>query len=162
MSFEEWAEYGILGRLCGALPEQDVLYVTGHAVTPMPWEYEADERPKRKHGWRHAYAGFVERYGVAVGKCPNGMSLERASALLNQGIRFDPVGSSGSWPKRIYILDEDGVLYRAVPTVPGRSYHGFPELPAEFVRLPRFLQEAIWERARELDCEEGLRKWLRG
>ena len=125
----------------------------------MPWEYEPDEKPKRKHGWNRDEAGFIEVHGVPVGKCPQGMNLSDAKELLNDGIPFPANTGPGHPPRRIYVVQE-GVLYRAVPTVPGRSYHGFPELPTEFSRMPRQFQALIMERARELECEEELIKWL--
>ncbi len=38
--------------------------------TDMPWLYEPDENPKRKHHWNKDYAGFVEVGPNRVGKCP--------------------------------------------------------------------------------------------
>lgn len=122
------------------------------------WRYEPDERPKRKHGWDKNEAGFVEEDGVPVGKCPKNMSIAEAEALLNEGV---PLGADGgdSAPRRIYAI-HGGVLYRAVPTNPGVSYHGFPELPASFWRLPRRSRERVFEYARKRNMEKALRAWL--
>jgi hypothetical protein len=124
---------------------------------PRRWRYEADEEPKRKHGWHKDGAGFVDQDGVPVGKCPIGMSREEAEALLNDGIAYDPAGSGGA-PPRIYAIC-DGVLYRAVPTREG-VYHGFPEHPRYFRKLPLRFQERILEHARERGQAEALRRWL--
>jgi hypothetical protein len=86
--------------------------------------------------------------------------MEKADELLNDGIVLQGPRDSSGHPRRIYVVF-DGVLYRAVPTVPGRSYHGFPELPEEFERLDEELKERIRQRARELGCLEDLKKWLR-
>jgi hypothetical protein len=53
-----------------------------------------------------------------------------------------------------------GVVYRATPTNPGRSYHGFPESERELQRLPRHVRHQILERAKILDCEEEVRRCL--
>jgi len=78
------------------------------------------------------------------------MSLETAAELFNQAVGYK---------KRRYAIHR-GVLYRGTPTVPGRSYHGFPERPSEFERLPRQVKEAIWQRAEGAGYKEELRKWL--
>src|SRR5438128_928968 len=92
------------------------------------WKYEPDEIPKKKHHWDLDSPGFVVVGGMEVGKCPSGLSLHKAEEILATGIEFFPVGHRHSWPKRIDVVHE-GAVYRAVPTNPGVSYHGFPELP---------------------------------
>lgn len=124
----------------------------------MAWRYET-EHPKRKHGWDRAEAGFEVIQDVPVGKCPNGFSGALAESLLNSGVPFHNSRSGRDWPDRIYVVHE-GVLYRATPTNPGRSYHGFPELPSEFNRLPSDVREAIWGVARESGQHDRLRQWL--
>ena len=104
--------------------------------------YAPDEQPKRKHGWHKDEAGFVDQDGVPVGKCPKGLSMEEAERLLNEGIPFDPTGS-GALPRAIYAI-RGGVLYRAVPTV-GVWYHGFPEHPRHFERLPLRFRRQVFE-----------------
>jgi hypothetical protein len=97
------------------------------------WLYEPDEVPKRKHHWKEPRAGFVMVGNVLIGKCPSTMTLESAEELLNSGVEWSPKGWQREYPQRIYAVS-DGVLYRATPTNPGRSYHGFPE---HYSRFPR-------------------------
>jgi hypothetical protein len=52
------------------------------------------------------------------------------------------------------------VLYRAVRTVPGRSYHAFPEHAKGFIQLTREQQKRFWEWARGLHIEEQVKAWL--
>ena len=122
------------------------------------WRYEADEHPKRKHHWRRNVAGFVTQGGVIVGKCPSGMTTEFAEAMLNDGVPWSPLRWRHDYPKRIYNI-LDGVVYRAVPTNPGVSYHGFPErlehLPTELIGPLLALAEALGER-------ERIERWLKG
>ena len=92
----------------------------------MEWEYEPDENPKRKHSWDKDEAGFITVGTVVVGKCPKGISNSTARELLNAGIPWSPKNWEHDYPKRIYAIYQD-VLYRAMTTNPGKSYHGFPE-----------------------------------
>jgi len=115
--------------------------------------YAPDEDPKRKHGWARACAGFVDVRGRPVGKCPKGFSLEDAEAILNDGIRVE-----GRSRPKVYAVHE-GVLYRAIESGVG-SYHGFPEHPSGFRKLPRRLQRQIWQRAEDRGEKRELQKWL--
>jgi hypothetical protein len=124
------------------------------------WIYEPDENPKRRHHWENDYAGFVNVSGNLVAKCPADLSLADATKLLNGGIEYYPPRRGGiSHPGRIYAV-HDGVVYRATPTNPGKSYHGFPEL-RENLPPARELREAILELAREDGSEDKVKKWLR-
>ncbi len=125
------------------------------------WRYEADEHPKRRHHWEHDYAGFVQVGAKMVGKCPNNLTNEEAEALLTEGIPYYPARWRQDDPQRIYAV-KDGVIYRAMPTNPGRSYHGFPELPDRFRELPAKLKRKVMERAEPLGCWNEVSKWLKG
>ena len=130
---------------------------TGEAQ--LVWVYEPDERPKKKHRWGNADAGFVDVGGVPVGKCPSDMTLLEAQDLLQSGIPWSPRGWRHSYPKRLYAVYR-GVLYRATPTNPGRSYHGFPEHPSHFPTGSRALKDEILKRARADGCEAEVREWM--
>ncbi len=126
----------------------------------MGWLYEPDEQPKRKHFWREPFAGTVEVQGTLVSKCPSTLSTQVAQAMLDNGIEWQPHrGWRNDYPQRIYAVAE-GVVYRATPTNPGRSYHGFPELPGH-VPPDRDLQGAIIELARSDGSEKEVERWLR-
>jgi len=127
---------------------------------PANWLYVPDETPKRKHGWDRSYAGFVEVSGVVIGKCPNTLGLAEAQELINNGLELRKPRDRASHPRRIYVVHE-GVVYRATPTVPGVSYHGFPERPAEFRRLPRSARNQILDRAREQGQFETVVRWAK-
>jgi hypothetical protein len=124
------------------------------------WSYDPGEKPKRKHGWSKDEAGFERRGRAIIGKCPKNLTNETAEDLINDGIpENDPRAGDGG-PRRIYVV-YDGVLYRAVATEPGKSYHGFPERPQEYDELDDDLRERIEARARQLGQLRDLRKWLR-
>lgn len=123
------------------------------------WRYQPDEQPKKKHGWHKAEAGFVEVAGAPVGKCPNTISNEEAERLLNAGIEVRPSRSQAAYPERIYVI-HNGVLYRAVPTIRGESYHGFPERAVDFQRLPGKVKRQILAHAKRTNQLRALRKWL--
>jgi len=124
------------------------------------WLYEPDENPKKKHHWKEDRAGFEIVGHVFIGKCPRTMSIELAETLLNSGIAWSPRGWRDDYPQRIYSVWE-GVLYRATPTNPGRSYHGFPEHYSRFPPGSRELRSQIINLARERNCEHELREWMR-
>ncbi len=126
----------------------------------MSWRYEPDEMPKRKHAWDRDEAGFVEvAAGQLVSKCPIGVSPSEAQELLDGAIPWSPRSWRRDHPQRLYAV-RGGVLYRAMPTVPGRSYHGFPEHSTGFPRGARALKRQILARARELQCELEVRRWM--
>jgi hypothetical protein len=122
--------------------------------------YEPDEDPKRKHRWPWDLAGLPEvAPGVCVGKCPVSLAHKEAQAMLETTIPWQDTRWDRPYPQRLYAV-RDGVLYRATPTRPGYSYHGFPEHPERFPRGARTLKEAILQRAREAGCEAGVKKWM--
>ena len=129
----------------------------------MAWIYEPSQDRKHKRGWLSDEAGFIEGpTGEIIGKCPANLTEADASKLLNS----DSIAYSNSrwphqYPERVYNI-YNGVLYRAKPTVPGKSYHGFPELSSEAERLPRKLKEQLLELARKRNCEVEIRKCLKG
>jgi hypothetical protein len=109
-----------------------------------------------------AEAGFEKRGATLVGKCPSGVRSDHAARLLNSGTRLEleEPRSPGPGPDRIYVFSQ-GVLYRAVRTTPGRSYHAFPEHAKGILELTRAQQRRFWEWARGLQVEDQVRKWLK-
>jgi hypothetical protein len=126
----------------------------------MVWKYEPDEKPKRKHAWDKPHAGFVEVGATLVAKCPNNISMNAAEAAINssQAVHWSPLGWDKEFPKRIYIVN-DGIVFRATPTVPGISYHAFPELPERFRDLPSQIQSRIFASATAIGCGDEVRRW---
>jgi hypothetical protein len=101
----------------------------------MSWLYEPDEQPKRKHHWDRPVAGFIRVGQNVVAKCPNNLTIDKAQQILNEAIPWSPRNWRRPYPQRLYNV-ADGVLYRATPTNPGRSYHGFPEIADRFRPAP--------------------------
>jgi len=124
------------------------------------WTYDPGESPKKKHGWNKNEAGFIKRGKALVGKCPKGFSKKLAQDLINNGIPEINPRATQPHPMKIYVV-HDGVLYRAVPTEAGKSYHGFPERPRVLDELDDELKAAIWNRARKLGQKKELTIWLR-
>ena len=127
----------------------------------MPWVYQENLDRKHKRGWDQPRPGFMEVKGEIVGKCPTTITVEKAEELLNSGIPYFPQRWPRSYPERIYNI-HDGHLYRATPTVPGRSYHGFPEHPTNARKLPRDLKKLILDLARTHHCQEEVSRCLNG
>ena len=132
-----------------------------HRLAPMieQWRYEPEE-PKWKHAWEHDRAGFQTVHGVPVGKCPNSVSNAEAERWLAEAWPWSPSNWPRSYPQRMYYVHESGVLYRATPTNPGRSYHGFPEHPDLFPRGAATLKRDLLAVATEKGCEDELRDWM--
>lgn len=128
---------------------------------PPPWKYQPDEDPKRKHHWKGIRAGFVTVRGEVVGKCPCTISLELAEHLLNtSGIPWsNPRFPVGTHPDRIYVVHE-GVVYRAMPTIAGVSYHAFPELPERLRHVPKTVRAQILTLADQLGCKKEVQAWM--
>lgn len=129
----------------------------------MPWTYEPSPDRKHKRDWAQPKAGFVVANGEEIGKCPTSMTVADAESLLNgtERIEYSPPRWPHNHPERIYNIHE-GQLFRATPTVPGQSYHGFPENPARAQKLPRVLKERILELARDKNCEAEVSRCLKG
>lgn len=130
----------------------------------MAYQYERGEH-RRKHCWNQDRADFAPWHGHLAGKCPKSITDAVAETVLNQAVAEpDPFVVPGRqpnpWPKKLYGVFK-GVIYEAVPTQPGKSYHGYPwraregrgPLPAEVV-----------DRLRELARAEGhldaFEEWL--
>jgi hypothetical protein len=127
----------------------------------MPWIYEVNPDRKHKRGWNQPKPDFVDVNGEIVGKCPTTITIEKAEELLNTGIPYSPPRWPHAYPERIYNIYE-GQLYRATPTVPGRSYHGFPEHPTRAQKLPRELKKRILELAGAADYQAKVSRCLNG
>jgi hypothetical protein len=128
-------------------------------VVPAPqWKYVPDEDPKDKHHWEKNEAGFIEVNGVQIGKCPNNMTLQQAQQLLESGLPWFPKGWKKAFPKRIYNI-RNKVVYRATPTIPGQSYHGFPERPDG---VPPEMRKPLLALAEQQGCHEEVKAWLKG
>jgi hypothetical protein len=127
----------------------------------MPWVYEENPDRKHKRGWDQPRPDFLEVMGEIVGKCPTTITIGKAEELLNSGITYSPPRWPHSYPERIYNIHE-GQLYRATPTVPGRSYHGFPEHPTRAQKLPKELKRRILDLARTNECEVEVGRCLSG
>jgi hypothetical protein len=127
----------------------------------MPWKYEESPDRKHKREWEGAEPGFVRERGDIVGKCPTSITIRSAEMLLNSGVEYSPLRWPHGYPDRIYNIHE-GQLYRATPTNPGTSYHGFPEHPTRAQKLPKELKDRILEMARKKNCEAQVRRCLNG
>ncbi|MBF0155245.1 MAG: hypothetical protein HQL64_16020 [Magnetococcales bacterium] len=125
----------------------------------MPnWKYDPGEW-RKKHKWKQDNAGFEFNGQEEVGKCPNSITHDPALAeqLLNQGVCF-PMDEAP--PKEIYNVHQ-GVVYRAEPTLPGISFHGFPEKEQKARRVPTVV---LWELARRAQTDGTFhlyRNWMR-
>ena len=125
------------------------------------WKYEPRGPRKPKHGWSKDRPGFVEGKGdQVIGKCPSNLTIKEAEELLNTGIEWTNPSShhKEEWPEQIYVVHQ-GTVYRAIPTRRGVSYHGFPA--QRDISRYRRLKDEIIERARELDCEKEVKRWMR-
>lgn len=86
-------------------------------------QYERGEG-RFKHRWNKNEAGFFPGSKGAIGKCPNSITEEIATQILAIGIPYYDQPDDEQ-PTKIYSVYK-GVIYEAVPTIPGVSWHGYP------------------------------------
>lgn len=130
----------------------------------MDWQYERGEG-RYKHRWKEDYAGFRPSRKGPIGKCPQHINDELAQEILNDGIPFwesEDDHENGAFPDRIYAVYQ-GVIYEAVPTTPGDSYHGYPwrgDLPGR-PRLPSSIMSALKAKAQAEGTLKEFERWLK-
>lgn len=122
------------------------------------WVYERGEG-RRKHCWNSAEPGFVPGKRGAVGKCSNLITDPVAQTLLRTGFYLPPDEDEnlGGWfPDQVFNVYH-GAVYVAVPTQPGKSYHGYPHQG----RLPKIVVASLRARAEQDGCLHELERWLK-
>lgn len=124
------------------------------------WRYERGEG-RHKHCWAKPVAGFEPSGKGAIGKCPNDIDEALAEEILNRGVPLYEA-EEDDYPARIYAVHR-GVIYEAVPTRPGVSYHGYPwrgDIPGR-PALPRGVLKKLEDLALAANEEREFKKWLR-
>lgn len=126
----------------------------------MVREYERGEG-RYKHRWNKDEAGFVPSAKGAVGKCPKSITQEIATKILTKGIPYyDQDGDAQ--PAKIYSVYK-GVIYEAVPTSPGVSWHGYPwrgDLPGRHT-LSRKMFRQLKQQAEQENHLKEYEQWLK-
>lgn len=125
----------------------------------VTWRYDPGEH-RHKHCWSESRADFRESGSSFIGKCPNTLSKIEAEIILNQAV-FEPLEEGQEYPEKLWAVHE-GVIYEAVPTEPGKSYHGYPwrgKPGAE--KLPRTIKKALSEMAEKNQCSDDFKNWLK-
>ncbi|MBF0136386.1 MAG: hypothetical protein HQL65_09115 [Magnetococcales bacterium] len=123
------------------------------------WEYDPGER-RNKHKWDSDQPGFVPLDEKnAIGKCPNTItnSPGLAERLLNEGVAYPP---NMSVPDEIFNVYQ-GVVYRAKPTVPGKSYHGFPEKEGKGRKIALEVLAELDKRAKRDGMYPEFENWMK-
>ncbi|WP_421620824.1 hypothetical protein [Alkalilimnicola ehrlichii] len=96
-----------------------------------------------------------------MGKCPKHITNELAEQLLNE--EAVPVYDSdeSTYPDCFYAVYR-GVIYEAVPTQPGRSYHAYPWRgdPPGRKGLRRKVRRKLEEAAQRRGEMKELERWL--
>jgi hypothetical protein len=119
-----------------------------------------------KHCWNQDRADFVAEGNAVIGKCPNGIDDAVAQRILDRALpEPDPFlsqeGTSTRSPSRLYGVHL-GIVYEAVPTTPGRSFHGYPwrRRPGR-ARLPSDLVAQLRRQAEESGHERQFDRWMK-
>jgi hypothetical protein len=95
------------------------------------------------------------RHPGGIGKCSSTLTNDAAQRLLDEGVPFvDHPGDT--YPAQIFDIYQ-GVPYVAVPTTPGRSYHGYPWQG----RMPATVRNELERRATSTGYAMIFRKWMR-
>lgn len=114
-----------------------------------------------KHRWGKDEAGFEPGKRGAIGKCHNSINTGVAGELLAKGIPFYE-DRNDQQPAKIYSLYR-GVIYEAVPTVPGVSWHGYPwrgDLSGRNL-LPRRIRKELRQMAVNDGSLKEYEQWLK-
>jgi hypothetical protein len=121
------------------------------------WKYDKGEH-RPKHSWSKTEAGFIGSSKGAIGKCPNDVSLEEASKVLNKGIPLQDAPQG--YPTKIYAVFR-GVIYVAAYNNNGHFYHAYPWRGDLGGRpcLPRVIIKQLEEQARIEGTEKEFKKW---
>lgn len=122
------------------------------------WIYDSGEH-RVKHCSKEKDACFVTVGSAVIGKCPADLTHEVAQKLLTEGIGyFKP---QQPHPAKIYNVYK-GVVYEAVPTQPGTSYHGYPwkKMPGRNILPDRIIRQ-LKEKAQASGCLDGFDKWMK-
>jgi hypothetical protein len=122
----------------------------------LPYRYERGEG-RKKHCWDEAEAGFRPGKRGEIGKCSNLITDTIAQQLLEHGLIVPPDDDSDEqYPQEIFNIYR-GVIYVAVPTRPGISYHGYPYKG----KLTKRVYEKLEERSVEQQCNSEFKKWAK-
>ncbi|MBS0602653.1 MAG: hypothetical protein JSR94_15640 [Proteobacteria bacterium] len=123
----------------------------------MAWEYDPGE-PRHKHCGNKPEAEFVGSGSGLIGKCSSSIDHQTAWRLLNEGIPLE--GTQDSPQKIVNVFM--GVIYVAVPTVPGRSFHGYPwrRRPGNH-GMPRQMLKKLRARAEQDGYVRQFDDWVR-
>jgi hypothetical protein len=128
----------------------------------MEWEYERGDH-RHKHRWKNDYAGFMPGEKGPIGKCPRHVTKELAEKALNEGVPFhDSPEDAGAFPDKIYIVYK-GVIYEAVVTTPGKSFHAYPwraDLPGR-PPLPNSILRQLEEKLKSQEDKKLFKRWLK-
>ncbi|WP_321891667.1 hypothetical protein [Paraburkholderia tropica] len=127
---------------------------------PLPYSYDPGVH-RRKHCQAAGPATFIKMGSITIGKCPSALTKQHAEELLQNGFAYPPGLPEGAHPDKVYNVFE-GVIYEAVPTMPGRSYHGYPWcfLPGR-ARIPECIFEALKARAKVEGFEREFKHWTK-
>lgn len=146
------------GTNCARMPDSRSVPITSDRGRLMPFIYDPGQG-RTKHRWNKDYAGFVSSGRGYVGKCPNTMALEKAQELLDTGF---PVYDEDQYPEYVFNVF-GGVVYVAVHTEPGKSYHGYPWRGDRGMGpgIPEYVRKELAKRAAEQGESREFTKWMK-
>lgn len=122
----------------------------------VAYTYERGEG-RFKHRWNEDEAGFRPGDRGPIGKCHRSIDEAAALALLRSGVvPASLYEDAETQPSEVYAVYR-GVPYVAVPTTPGRSFHGYPWRG----RMAPSVRQALRDRARAEGHERTFDAWLR-
>ena len=133
----------------------------------VQWKYKrgGDKESRVKHRWKNDYPGFDPDCTKApVGKCPCHVTEEIAQEALNHGVPFyadEESEAAGGFPDKIFGLYQ-GVIYEAVVTDPGQSFHAYPwrEIPGR-KSIPRRILNRLEQQLSTEEDKTTFKKWLK-
>ena len=118
-------------------------------------KYEKGEN-RRRHLGSEPFARMVYKFGMWIGECPKGFSLETATALLQDAIP-EYRNTAAQKPYRLWTY-YDGAIYVAYSS--GDTCHAFPNAHPKD-EPPRTILKQLEERANQMGELSRLKQWLR-
>lgn len=91
-----------------------------------------------------------------VGKCPNNVSIEEATELLQRAIPGDNGDREADYPKVLYMVRE-GAIYEAATSNAGVSYHAYPYRG----KLAKALVEELRSRFVNESSRKAFEQWIK-
>ena len=92
-----------------------------------------------------------------VGLCPANMPVQLRERLLKEAIAAPSGDREIDYAKYLYVVHDDGTIYKGATSDAGVSYHGYPHRG----KLSKGMLEQLREMAKKKRCLDPFEKWVK-